>query len=83
MYTDKELREITPTELVRCLTLQTFGVLSDLGPNTTIHPLVCVNTLAFWKKAISFHMPDRLHGWRTWSNDGNPTKSVEVNDFIK
>jgi hypothetical protein len=59
-------------------------VLTDPGPNTTIRPLVCANTLAFWKKAISFHMlPDRLHGWRTGSNDGNPTKLVEVNDFIK
>jgi hypothetical protein len=28
-------------------------------------------------------MPDRLHGWRSGSNDGNPTKCAEVNDFIK
>ena len=83
VYTDEEKREITPTELVRWLNLRTFGVLTDPGPNTTIRPLVRANTLAFWKKAISFHMPDRLHGWRTGSNDGNPTKSVEVNDFIK
>jgi len=83
VYTDEEKREITPTELVRWLNLRTFGVLTDPGPNTLIRPLVRANTLAFWKKAISFHMPDRLHGWRTGSNDGNPTRSVEVNDFIK
>jgi hypothetical protein len=28
-------------------------------------------------------MPDCLHGWHLGSNYGNPTKSVEVNDFIK
>jgi len=81
-YTDAELREVTPTELVRWLNMRTFGV-TDPGPNTTIRPLVRANTLAFWKKAISFHMPDRLHGWRSGSNDGNPTKSAEMNDFIK
>jgi hypothetical protein len=48
-----------------------------------IRPLVRANTVAFWKKAISFYMPDRLHGWRTGSNDGNPTKCAEVNDFVK
>ena len=28
-------------------------------------------------------MPDRLHGWQSGSNYGNPTKSAEMNDFIK
>ena len=81
-YTDDEKRQVTPEEMVRWLNLRTFGV-PDPGPNESIRPLVRANTLAFWKKAISFHMPDRLHGWRSGSNDGNPTKSAEVNDFIK
>ena len=81
-YTDDEKRQITPTELVRWLNMRTFGS-TDPEPNATIRPLVRANTLAFWKKAISFHMPDRLHPWRTGSSDGNPTRSVEMNDFIK
>ena len=28
-------------------------------------------------------MPDRLHGFQSGRNDGNPTKSAEVNNFIK
>ena len=28
-------------------------------------------------------MPNQLHGWRSGSNDGNPTKSAEVNDSVK
>jgi hypothetical protein len=49
----EEKREITPTELVRWLNSQMFGVLTDPETNTTIRPLVCANTLAFWKKVIS------------------------------
>ena len=37
---------------------------------------------SFGKKAISFYRPDCLHGWRTGSNDGIPTKCAEVNDFV-
>ena len=81
-YTDDEKRQITPKELVRWLNMRTFGS-PNPEPNVTIRPLVRANTLAFWKKAISFHMPDRLIPWRSGSNDGNPTRSVEMNDFIK
>jgi hypothetical protein len=82
VYTDAEKRQVTPEELLRWLNLRTFGI-PDPAPDTRIRPLVRANTIAFWKKAISFHMPDRLHGWRTGSNDGNPTKCAEVNDFVK
>ena len=82
VYTDVEKRQVTPEELLRWLNVRTFGI-PDPAPDTRIRPLVRANTIAFWKKAISFHMPDRLHGWRTGSNDGNPTKCAEVNDFVK
>ncbi len=36
------------------------------------------NTLAFWKKALSFFMPDRLVLWVSGHNEGNPMRSVEV-----
>jgi hypothetical protein len=82
-YTDDEKRQVTPEELVRWLNLQTFGVPNPGPDDESIRPLVRANTLAFWKKAISFYMPNRLHGWRSGSKDGNPTKSAEVNDFVK
>ena len=82
VYTDAEKRQVTPEELMRWLHIRTFGI-EDPTPDTTRRPLVRANTIAFWKKAISFYMPDRLHGWRTGSNDGNPTKCAEVNDFVK
>jgi hypothetical protein len=73
-----------PEDLVRWLNLRTFGVPNPRPDDESIQPLLsCANTLAFWNKAISFSMPNQLHGWRSGSNDGNPTKSAEVNDFVK
>jgi hypothetical protein len=64
--------------------VRTFGVVLGRGTDVaTIQPLVLANTLAFWKKALSFYMPNCLHGWRSGRNDGNPTKSAEVNDKFK
>jgi hypothetical protein len=82
-YTAAELREVTPAEMIRWMNLKTFGVPERARNADTVRPMVRANTLAFWKNAISFSMPDRLHGWRSGTNDGNPTKSAEVNDFIK
>ena len=66
-YTDDGKRQVTPEELVRWLNLRTFGVPNPGPDDESIRPLVRANTLAFWKKAISFYMPDRLHGWRSGS----------------
>ena len=41
------------------------------------------NTLAFHKKELSYFMPNKHLGWSTVSLSGNPTRSPEVNDFIK
>ena len=82
-YTDAELREVTPAEMIRWMNLKTFGVPERARNADAVRPMVRANTLAFWKKAISFSMPDCLHGWRSGTNYGNPTKSAKVNDFIK
>jgi hypothetical protein len=82
-YTDAELREVTPAEMIRWMNLKTFGVPERARNADAVRPMVRANTLAFWKKAISFSMPDRLHGWRSGTNDGNPTKSAKVNGFLK
>ena len=39
--------------------------------------------LEFWKKAILFFMPNCLIPWNSTSQEGNPTKSIEVNDLIR
>ena len=76
-YIDDEKRQVTPDELVRWFNLRTFGATNPGPDDESIRPLVRANTLALWKKAISFYMPNQLHGWRSGS------KSAEVNDFVK
>jgi hypothetical protein len=84
MYTlvAEELRQVTPEELMRWLNIRTFGV-ADAGRDMVIKPMGRASTLAFWKKAVSFYMPDCLHGWCSGSNEGDPTTCAEVNNFIK
>jgi hypothetical protein len=82
VYSENKKRQVTPEELMRWLNIRTFGVPKP-GSQMAIQFLVRANTVAYWKKAISFFMPDCLHCWRTGSNDGNPTKLAEVNDFVK
>jgi hypothetical protein len=40
-------------------------------------------TLEYWKKAISSFMPNKHMPWDCISNEGNPTRSQEVQDVIK
>jgi hypothetical protein len=41
------------------------------------------NTLQFYKKAVSFFMPDHLISWNSSKMDGNPTNILEVNRLIE
>jgi hypothetical protein len=58
-----------------------FGVTDPaLDANPT---LARANLLEYWKKALSFFMPNRLIVWVLGRNEGNPTRSIEVNNLIK
>ena len=39
-------------------------------------------SLYYWKKAISFYMPNRLMSWNVIRGKGNPTQPIDVNDII-
>lgn len=80
-YTKGELRALTPKDVVRWMNLKAFGI---TDPPADANPtLARSNSLAYWKKAISFFMPNRLIVWVSGRNEGNPTRSVEVNSLIK
>jgi hypothetical protein len=40
-------------------------------------------SLEYWKKAISYYMPNCLMPWNAVSGQRNPTRSIEVNTLIK
>lgn len=52
-------------------------------PEPDDRPIKRSSTLAYMKKAISFYMPRRSQQWDSERQQGNPTKSDELNDLIK
>jgi hypothetical protein len=80
-YTKGELRALTPENILHWMNLKAFGV---TDPPADANPISArSNSLSFWKKAISFFMPNRLMVWTSGRNEGNPTRSIEVNNLIK
>jgi hypothetical protein len=80
-YTKGELRALTPENVLHWMNIKTFGV---ADPPMDANPISArSNSLAFWKKAISFFMPNRLIVWTSGRNEGNPTRSIDVNNLIK
>ena len=64
------------------MNIKTFGT---PNPTNDVNPTECrSSSLEYWKKAISFFMPNRLIVWVSDRKEGNPTRrSIEVNNLIK
>ena len=41
------------------------------------------SSLMYNKKAISYFMPNKLTTWNAISREGNPTRSIDMNELIK
>jgi hypothetical protein len=79
VFTAERLAAITPAELMRYLNHRCFG---NETPPLDANPVGCrSSSILFWKKAISYFMPNRLLAYNELSNQGNPTRSREVNEF--
>ena len=80
-FTNAQLFEIRPHQLVRYMCLLSYGTEE---PGNDDHPTLRRSSgLAFFKKAVSFFMPNRNMQWNVETESGNPTMSVAVNDLIK
>jgi hypothetical protein len=75
---EKLLSPLTPDDVRRSWMCQIPIPGPDANPTSARS-----STLMFWKKAISFFMPNRLLPWNAISGVGNPTRYIEVNDLIK
>jgi len=81
IYSDEELHIIQPHHVLQWMNVKTFGI---ANPGIDANPISArSNSLTYWKKAISFFHPDRLMEWSSGRNEGNPTRSIEVNNLIK
>ena len=80
-YRTSELNAITPIDVLRWMNIKTFGI---PDPPIDANPVSArSSSLTFYKKSISFFMPNRLIPWSTTRSEGNPTRSNEINDLLK
>ena len=79
-FSRDELSTLTPSDLMSWMNKKVYGV---EDPPLDARPTVRAGTIGFWKKSLSYFMPNRLMQWNEISNVGNLTKSAEVNDLIK
>ena len=76
----EELGGVTASEVLAWFKFKCYGTPT---PTNDARPTVRSNTLAFWKKALSYYMPNRNMQWNQLTNHGKPTRSQALNDLIK
>ena len=74
-FSRDELSTLTPSDLMSWMNKKVYGV---EDPPLDARPTVRAGTIGFWKKSLSYFMPNRLMQWNELSNVGNPTKSSEI-----
>ena len=80
-FSDEQLSEIQPDDIYKWMALKVFG---QPDPSHDDNPtLGCSTSLEYYKKAISFFMPNRLATWNVLNKLGNPTRSQIIIDLIK
>lgn len=80
-YTQEELFALTPEHVYAYIAMKCYGT---PDPNTNDLPTEGRSSTAeFIKKSISHFMPNKLMGWNERAREGNPTRSVKVNELIK
>ena len=79
-FTTERLSQIKPPDLMQWLNFQVYEMEhpEDDAKLNKRH-----TAIAFWKKAISYYMPNKTMVFNELSNVGNPTKSAVVNDLVK
>jgi len=81
VYSAEELYALTPTDVVRWMKMKAYGTpdpVNDANPT-----MARSKSLKYWKKAISFFMPNRLMVWNEARLEGNPTRCMMVNELLK
>jgi len=80
VFSDEDLESLRPTDICRWMSKKVYGVADPVSGAILTGK---ANSLEFYKKAISFYMPNKNDSWNPVEQKGNPTKSQEVNEFMK
>mgnify|MGYP007023057173 CR=1 FL=1 len=75
-----ELTAVSATDVVNWFKFRCYGTVE---PEEDAIPVHRKHALKFWKKSISYFMPNKHLQWNELANTGNPTKSLEMAEIIK
>jgi hypothetical protein len=73
---------LTDIEVMRWFHMRVWGH-PDPAPDHAYLPLVRSNSILYWKKNISFFMPNKMQPWDHIGNSGNPTRCNAMASLIK
>lgn len=84
--TAEELYAVTPEDVEKWMIKRAYGIentsFKDLPADARVLYLR-TDTLEYYKKALSYFMPNQLQPWNEVLKQGNPTRSTLINNLIK
>ena len=80
-FSPEELGEVTPEDVYKWMAMKVYGRPDPNNDDNPTHGRS--SSLEYYKKALSYFMPNRLSTWNAIMHSGNPTRSVPVNNLIK
>ena len=82
-FGNEDLVDVVPEQILEWMRRRTLGdtMQPDVRQGTVFK--LRSSSLAVMKKAVSWYMVDKIASWSPRTLSGNPTKSTEVNDFIR
>ena len=81
-FSQERLAELTPNDISRYFLYRLYNN-PDIALDNDEKPNHRCTTILYWKKAISFVMPNNNNAWVETSRIGNPTRSVAIAKIIK
>ncbi len=81
-FSQERLAELTPNDISRYFLYRLYNN-PDIALDNDEKPNHCCTTILYWKKAISFFMPNNNNAWVETSQIGNPTCTVAIAKIIK
>jgi len=82
VFTQAQLGALTENSVMKWFNHEVYDV-PEPEEDHDLNPLIRSNTIKYWKKTLSFFMPNRLTAWNELTGHGNPTRSRKLNDLIR
>ncbi len=80
VFANNQLQSLTPKDIVRYLCSKVYG--NPDPPEGSFPTEGRSSSLEYYKKSISYFMPNKRNNWDDVVQRGNPTRSGPVNDLI-